>query len=112
MRNVTITMEESLLERVKIEAARRDKSVSRFVSDLIEEWHREDDERSNILQQFLTKPGYSGLMESWKGRDALYAEREDELLRRYQSSRLRDRRPGGDEDAADPASSSDHHFGS
>lgn len=111
MRNVTITMDEDLLKRVKVEAARHGKSVSRFVSDMLADWSREHDERAGILQGFLTQPGYRGLSDEWKGRDALYAEREDELLRRYKSARLRDRSSGDGEDAADQAAAPDHHRG-
>jgi hypothetical protein len=40
-----------------------------------------------ILRKFFDGPGYPGISKVWRGRDALYAEREDELDRRYNASR-------------------------
>ena len=39
-------------------------------------------EAVNELRKFLAGPGYPGISKNWRGREALYAEREDELLRR------------------------------
>jgi hypothetical protein len=38
------------------------------------------------LQEFFDGAGYPGISKIWRRRDALYAEREDELARRYGKS--------------------------
>ena len=43
------------------------------------------------LEKFFSDPGVAGISKNWRGREELYAEREDELLRRYEHSRLRGR---------------------
>jgi hypothetical protein len=92
MKNVTITLDEALAIRARVEAAGRGKSLSKFVGELIErEIGRDDDIDLNTIRQFLFGPGYPGISKNWRGREALYAEREDQLLRRYKSSGLRDR---------------------
>jgi hypothetical protein len=95
MKNVTITLPDDVARRARVEAARQDKSLSRFIADLLAE--RCTDERPERkeaiakLEEFLNGPGYPGISKAWKGREALYAEREDELLRRYDAARLRGR---------------------
>jgi hypothetical protein len=39
-------------------------------------------EAATELREFFNGPGYPGISKNWRGREALYAEREDELLRR------------------------------
>ena len=95
MKNVTITLPESLATRARIEAARLNKSLSSFIAGLLDARCPPDqagrEEALAMLEEFLSGPGYPGISKVWKGRDALYAERENELLRRYDASRLRDR---------------------
>src|SRR6185295_55487 len=100
MKNVTITLPDDLARRARVEAAKQDKSLSRFVADLLAQ-HCTDKEPDKlaVLREFFDGPGYPGISKVWRGREALYAEREDELLRRYESHRLRDG-PGGDRKAA------------
>src|SRR5262249_12626102 len=92
MKNVTITLDDALAVRARVEAAGRGKSLSKFVAGLIErEIGRDHEVDLKTIKQFLFGPGYPGISKNWRGREALYAEREDQLLRRYKSSGLRDR---------------------
>jgi hypothetical protein len=40
-------------------------------------------EAAKELREFFVGPGYPGISKNWRGREALYAERENQLLRRY-----------------------------
>jgi hypothetical protein len=88
MKNVTITLPDDLAARARVEAARQGKSLSRFIADLLAERCGAAEDRLAALERFLSGPGYPGISRNWQGREALYAEREDELLRRYKPSRL------------------------
>jgi hypothetical protein len=94
MKNVTITLPDDLALRVRVEAARQDKSVSRFIADLLAERCGPADEQLAALEEFLSGPGFPGASENWLGREDLYAEREDQLLRRHQHSGVRRRSRG------------------
>jgi plasmid stability protein len=104
MKNVTVTLPDELATRARVAAARQDKSLSRYIADLLaERCAREEPSREEALaklEEFLSGPGYPGISKVWKGRDALYAEREEELLHRYDASRLR-KRPVKSAKAAD-----------
>src|SRR5580704_5217524 len=92
MKNVTITLQDDLALRARVEAAKQDKSLSRFIADLLEERCKtEQPDKLGLLREFFDGPGYPGISKAWRGREALYAEREDELLRRYESHRLHGR---------------------
>jgi hypothetical protein len=94
MKNVTVTLPDDLATRARVAAARRNKSLSRFIAELLEERCPRELSREEALanlEKFLSGPGFPGISKAWKGREALYAEREDELLRRYDASRLRGR---------------------
>ena len=90
-----MTLPDDVAIRARVAAARQNKSLSRYIADLLEKTCARDEpsrkQAMAALERFLSGPGYPGISKSWKGRDALYAEREDELLRRYDASRLRDR---------------------
>jgi hypothetical protein len=94
MKNVTITLPDNLAREARVAAAQQDKSLSRFLADLLAERLLEStpaaSDKRKVLMEFLDGPGFPGISKAWRGREALYAEREDELLRRYESSRLRD----------------------
>jgi hypothetical protein len=82
-KKVTITLDDSLAARARVEAAGRGKSLSKFVGELIErELGRDDEVDLKTIKQFLFGPGYPGISKNWRGREVLYAEREDQLLRR------------------------------
>jgi hypothetical protein len=88
MKQVTIKLADDLARRARIEAAKQDKSLSRFVADLLMERCKADPcDKLALLREFFDGPGYPGISKVWRGRQTLYAEREDELLRRYFSSR-------------------------
>jgi hypothetical protein len=90
MRNVTITLPDDLARRARIAAAKEDKSLSRFVADLLERLCKADDPaKRGLLQSFLKGPGWPSAGGPLPKREEIYAEREDELLRRYERSRLR-----------------------
>ena len=92
MKNVTITLDDSIATRARVEAARRGKSLSRFVRELIErEIGRDEKSDLEAMEEFLKGPGYPGISRNWPGREELYAERENELLHRYERADLRDR---------------------
>jgi hypothetical protein len=90
MKNVTITLPEGLARRARVEAAKQDKSLSRFVADLLESRcgaeHRAELAK---LREFFDGPGWPSSGGPLPKREEIYAEREDELLRRYERSRLR-----------------------
>ncbi len=53
MKNVTVTMEDSVAEWARLEAARRNTSVSRLVGELLAEKMRHDDAYERALQDWL-----------------------------------------------------------
>jgi hypothetical protein len=95
MKNVTVTLPDDLATRARVAAARQNKSLSRYIADLLmERCERDEPSREEALaalREFWSGPGYPGISKAWKGRDALYAEREDKLLRRHESSDLQPR---------------------
>jgi hypothetical protein len=114
MKNVTITLPDDLAREVRVQAARQDKSLSRFIADVLAErcgaGSDKDEDKLGALREFFYGPGYPGISKNWRGREALYAEREDELLRRYESHRLRDgSRSGSETDLRPGFSEPDHH---
>ena len=77
MRNVTITLEEALARQARIEAAARGLSLSKFIAGLVErEFHKDPTAQLAELETFFHGPGYPGISHGWRGREALYAERE------------------------------------
>jgi hypothetical protein len=91
MKNVTLTMSDDLVRRARVAAAAREKSLSKFVSELVEREVGPGGKQLEAIEPFLSGPGFPGISRNWRGREDLYAEREDELLRRYERSRLRSR---------------------
>ncbi|CAL8967998.1 MULTISPECIES: hypothetical protein [Rhodoplanes] len=100
MKNVTITLPDDVLARARVEAAKQAKSLSRFVADAVVEKMGATDDPAVALDRFLSGPGYPGIAANLPTREELYAEREEELLRRYESHRLRDG-PGGASEATE-----------
>ena len=94
MKNVTITLDDAIAIRVDAEAASRGKSVSEFVSELIErEVGRKEMTDLEAMEKFLSGPdlaafGGEGRLPT---RQEIYDERIDELVRRYEHSNLRNR---------------------
>lgn len=52
MKNVTITMDEAVLEWARIEAAKRNTSVSRLVGELVADKMRHDDAYARALREW------------------------------------------------------------
>ncbi len=93
MKNVTITLPDDLALRARVAAAKQDKSLSRFVADLLaERCKAEAPDKLAPLREFFDGPGWPSSGGPLPKREEIYAEREDELLRRYERSRLRGRR--------------------
>jgi len=94
MKNVIITLDDAVAIRADAEAASRGKSVSEFVSELIErEVGRKEMTDLEAIRDFLSGPGIpaTGTPERLPTRQDIYDERIDELVRRYERSNLLDR---------------------
>jgi hypothetical protein len=94
MKNVTITLDDTIATRADAEAASRGKSLSGFVSELIErEIGRKKMTDIEAMEKFLSGPGIPATTDPNRlpNRQELYNERIDELVRRYERSNLRDR---------------------
>jgi hypothetical protein len=98
MKNVTITLPENTLQRARVAAAKQGKSLSRFVSDLVmREVDYDPEEMLRRLSKWFDGPGIPGISKVWEGREKLYAEREDQLLRRHERHRLHSGADGAEE---------------
>ncbi len=53
MKNVTVTMEESVAEWARLEAARRNTSVSRLIGEMLAEKMRHDDAYERAMREAL-----------------------------------------------------------
>ena len=76
MKNVTITMDEQVAEWARIEAARRNTSVSRLVGELLAEKMRHDDAYDRAMQE------WSSRTRSWKSNGKGYGTRDETHDRR------------------------------
>ena len=74
MKNVTITVEDSVLEWVRVEAAKRGSSVSRLVGEMLAEKMRQEDAYAQAMREAL---GF----ESWGASSGPYVPRETLFLR-------------------------------
>lgn len=99
MKNVTISLDEDTAVWARVEAAKAGKSLSRFVGDLLSETRAGNAARHSAARSFLDGPLWdlSDSTGALPKRGDLYAEREDELLRRYQRAGLREGPPDGGE---------------
>jgi hypothetical protein len=94
MKNVTITLDEKIAAQVRVRAAMQGKSVSKFISGLLErEVGRGGKTGLQAIEEYLDGPLWPVSDDSGRlpSREKIYGERADELLRRYQRSHLRDR---------------------
>jgi hypothetical protein len=90
MKNVTITLPAEVVTEARVAAARRGQSLSKFVSELVErEVGAGAATQLKTLEEFFSGPGIPGISKNWRGREELYAERENKLLRRHKHSDLR-----------------------
>ncbi len=76
MKNLTITVDETALEWARMEAAKRNTSVSRLVGELLAEKMRHDDAYAVAMRDALKFESieFDG---SYLTRDQIYAERLD-----------------------------------
>ena len=77
MKNVTITVEESALEWARIEAAKRNTSVSRLVGEMLTEKMRRDDAYEVAMREALKFEPWGPSDGPYLTRDEIYAERLD-----------------------------------
>ncbi len=76
MKNLTITVDDTALEWARIEAAKRNTSVSRLVGELLAEKMRQEDAYAQAMRSALK-------FESWGSSDGPYLNR-DEMYERNQ----------------------------
>ena len=78
MKNVTVTMEDSVAEWARIEAARRNTSVSRLLGELLAEKMRHDDAYERAMQEWLQRDlRFVSDGSPYPRREEIYAERLD-----------------------------------
>ena len=56
MRNVTVTLDEETARWARLEAARRDMSMSRLIRELLSERMREHRDYAAAMRRFLSRP--------------------------------------------------------
>ena len=71
MKNVTVTMEDSVAEWARLEAARRNTSVSRLIGELLAEKMRHDDAYERAMNDWLSR------QRSWKSDGKPYPTRDE-----------------------------------
>ena len=76
MKNVTITMEDSVADWARIEAAKRNTSVSRLVGEMLAEKMRRDDAYEVAMREALKFEPIK-FDSPFMTRDEIYAERLD-----------------------------------
>ena len=80
MRNVTVTMEESVAEWARLEAARRNTSVSKLIGEMLGEKMRHDDAYERAMNEWLQRDlSFTSDGSPYPTRDETYAERLDRL---------------------------------
>ena len=70
MKNVTITVEDGALEWARIQAAKRNSSVSRLVGELLAEKMRQEDAYEQAMREALK-------FESWGSSDGPFLNRDE-----------------------------------
>ncbi len=80
MKNVTVTMEDSVADWARMEAARRNTSVSRLVGEMLAEKMRHDDAYERAMNEWLQRDlKFKSDGSPYPRRDETYAERIDRL---------------------------------
>lgn len=77
MTNVTITADEKVLQRARIEAARRNQSLSRFLGELLKEKFMQEDEYERAMNEFLSRPPWPLPEEDPRADGRRWPRRED-----------------------------------
>lgn len=75
MKNVTITMDDTVADWARVEAARRNTSVSRLVGEMLTEKMRHDDGYERAMNEWLQR-------KSFGKSDGKYPSREETYQRR------------------------------
>ena len=90
MKNVTISMDETVAAWARIEAARAGKSLSRFVGDVLAAQIEQKSSQSGVLNRILAYPKLDLTDENGNApaRNEVY---DDKILRRHEHSDLRAR---------------------
>ena len=78
MKNVTITVEDTTLEWVRIEAAKRNTSVSRLVGEMLADKMRHDDAYQRAMHEWIADTSsFQSSGQPYPTREETYAERPD-----------------------------------
>ncbi len=78
MKNVTVTMEDSVADWARMEAARRNTSVSRLVGEMLAEKMRREDAYERAMRDWLARDvTFTSDGTPYPKREDLYAERLD-----------------------------------
>jgi hypothetical protein len=72
MKNVTITVDEAALEWARIEAAKRNTSVSRLVGEMLSEKMRQEDAYSQAMRNALKFTSWGSSEGTFLSRDEMY----------------------------------------
>ncbi|WP_425257684.1 CopG family transcriptional regulator [Rubrivivax sp. RP6-9] len=72
MKNVTVTMEDSVAEWARMEAARRNTSVSRLVGELLAEKMRHDDAYERAMREALEFRSWGRSTQPFLSDDEMY----------------------------------------
>jgi hypothetical protein len=72
MKNVTITMEDSVADWARMEAARRNTSVSRLVGELLAERMRHDDAYERAMREALEFRSFGASEGPYLSRDEIH----------------------------------------
>ena len=71
MKNVTVTMEDGVADWARIEAARRNTSVSRLIGEMLADKMRHDDAYERAMNEWLSRDRV------WKSNGRAYPKRDD-----------------------------------
>lgn len=72
MKNVTVTMEDSVADWARMEAARRNTSVSRLIGEMLAEKMRHDDAYERAMREALQFKSFGRSDGRYPTRDELY----------------------------------------
>jgi len=72
MKNVTVTMEDSVADWARMEAARRNTSVSRLVGELLGERMRHDDAYGRAMREALEFRSFGASSGPYLSREEIY----------------------------------------
>jgi len=80
MKNVTVTMEDSVAEWARLEAARRNTSVSRLIGEMLAEKMRHDDAYERAMNEWLQRPAlFTSNGAAYPAHEETYGERLERL---------------------------------